>query len=169
MNLVCDVHGVRTVNGVLEIAQEEFQRQRTYRYVQVEEIVARLSSTEENRIHYNIKHDFANHTIQQVLDFNPGPILHVIAENFAELAKHNCANYVVQRSIKKAQDSDDKFQKLRDDHVLKVYELFLEHKDNIMEHWRRQKDKEKSGEEIARALDERLKGMKRIDLAMKLH
>merc|ERR1719446_1950180 len=72
MNLVCDVHGVRTVNGVLEIAQEEFQKKRTYRYIQVEEIVARLSSTDEkdgrDRILYNIKHDFANHTIQQVLD-----------------------------------------------------------------------------------------------------
>merc|ERR1719440_631775 len=117
MNLVSDVHGVRTVNGVLEIAQEEFQEKGTYKYTQVEEIVARLSSKDEkdgrSYILYNIMHEFGNHTIQQVLDFNPGPILEVIAENFAVLAKHNCANYVVQRSIKKALDPDDRFKKLR--------------------------------------------------------
>ena len=103
-------------------------------------------------IKYLIRHELGNHTMQYVFNFTPQPIVDILFDNFAEYAKHGCANYVVQSAIKACTNEDwlEAFVK-----------RFLAHRDDILT--------TTIGQEVKRALDKRLRKLGRVDLATKLH
>lgn len=152
MDLVCDVYGVRVVNGVLQMATPAWQRDRRYEHVQVQTVVENLAlRAAAQDVDYLIRHQFGNHTMQHVLDFTPEPIIRAVCNNFAEYSKHGNANYVVQRSMEKCEMNQ-----------LEVFlSLFLAEKDDIMKQGM-------IGAEVKRTLDKTLRKKGRTDLAAQL-
>ena len=132
-------------------AMEKFKRERCYEHQKVKAIVKRATSDcAKSDIDYLIRHNFGNHTMQYMVDFEPNPIIDVVYSHFVEYSKHSCANYVVQKCMRNCYVK----------HLEGFFDLFVASKDEISATF--------AGQKVKGALDFSLRAKGRTDLASRL-
>ena len=144
LDLVMDCQGVRSVNVLLSHFLKNKQDK-------VKPIVKTLVE-DEVRLDGLIRHEFANHTIQVLIDDKPEDICRVVWKNFPEYALHQYANYAVQKCIASPACGN---------WLLRFAETFIEHREIIEGNWN-------SSVAISRSLGNALKKQGERQMARKL-
>ena len=118
LDLVMDCQGVRSVNVLLEHFLGNKQ----------DKVNPILNTLVEDEVKLDglIRHEFANHTIQVLIDHKPENISRVVWKNFPEYALHEYANYVVQKCI--ASPACGNWS-------LRFAQTFIEHREMLERNW----------------------------------
>ena len=110
LDLVMNCQGVRSVNVLLE------------HFIRTDEgkVQSILDGLVEDDVKLDglIRHEFANHSIQAIIECKPENIARVVCQNLSEYASHKYANYVLQQCIAKSACGHwvEKFTKAYIDH-----------------------------------------------------
>ena len=99
-----------------------------------------------------IRHQYANHTIQVIIDHKPEDVSRVVCDNFQDYASHQYANYVVQKCITTPACRD---------WLLEFARAFIDHKNTIETNWN-------SSVAIRRTLGNALKKRGEAEMARRL-